>query len=96
MYTKARPSKPHNRTVSSLPPRSIAQQGLLEKEQVGVAPKPSYNVFDWLGHNAEEDLHAHLDTRHTLASSKKNDVLAFSPVHDEINEIRKRLNKSAA
>ena len=30
------------------------------------------------------------------ASSKKNNVPAFSPVHDEINELRKRLDKLAA
>ena len=29
-------------------------------------------------------------------SSKKNDVLAFSHLHDEINELRKRLDKLAA
>ena len=28
-----------------------------------------------------------------MASSKKNDVLTFSPMHDEINELQKRLDK---
>ena len=45
------------------------------------------NVFDQLGQNVEEDLRIHLDARRTLASSKKNDVPTFSPVHDEINEL---------
>ena len=31
-----------------------------------------------------------------LASSKKNDVPAFSLVHDEINELKKRLDKLVA
>ena len=53
-------------------------------------------MFDLLGQNAEEDLRARLDARRTSTSSKKNEVLAFSPVHDEINELRKRLDKLAA
>ena len=61
-----------------------------------MAPKLSHNVFDRLGHKAEEDLRDHVDARHTSTSSKKNDVPAFSPVHDEINELRKRLDKLAA
>ena len=96
MHTKAGPSRPHNGTVSGLPPGSIAPQGSQEKEQAEVAPKLSHNVFDRLGHNAEEYLHAHLDARRTSASSKKNNVPAFSLVHDEINELRKRLDKLAA
>ena len=66
------------------------------KKQTRGASKPSRNVFDRLGQNAEEDLRAHLDARQTLASSKKNDVAALSPVHDEINELRKRLDKLVA
>ena len=54
------------------------------------------NVFDQLGQNAEEDLRIHLDARRTSASSKKNDVPTFSPMHDEINELRKWLDKLAA
>ena len=38
----------------------------------------------------------HLDARRTLASSKKNDMPTFSPMHNEINELRKQLNKLAA
>ena len=38
----------------------------------------------------------HLDTRRTSVSSKKNDVLTFSLVQDEINELKKRLDKLAA
>ena len=61
-----------------------------------MTPRLSRNVFDRLGHNAGEDLHAHLEERHTAASSKKNDVSAFSLVHEKINELRKRLDKLAA
>ena len=96
MHTKVGPSKPHNGVVSGLPLRSLAQQGLPEKEQVGVTPRPSRDVFNQLGHNAGEYLRAHLDARRTLASSKKNDVPTFSPVHDEINELKKMLDKLAA
>ena len=46
--------------------------------------------------NTEEDLCAHLDARRTSASSKKNDMPTFSPMHDEINELRKRLDKLVA
>ena len=45
------------------------------------------NIFYQLRQNAEEDLGIHLDARRTSASSKKNDVPTFSPMHDEINEL---------
>ena len=54
------------------------------------------NVFDRLGQNTEEDLVPHLEAKRTSRSSKKNDVLNFSPMHDEIHELRKRLDKLAA
>ena len=54
------------------------------------------HVFDRLCHNAEEDLRVHLDARKMLAVSKKNDMPTFFPVHDEINELQKRLDKLAA
>ena len=54
------------------------------------------NVFDRLSQNVEEDLHAHLEARRTSASSKKEDVPTFSPMHDKINELRKRLDNLAA
>ena len=53
-------------------------------------------MFNRLGQNAEEDLRVHLDARITSASSKKNDVPTFAHVHDEINELRKRLDKLIA
>ena len=38
------------------PPTEVRRlQGSQEKEHAGVAPKSSHNVFDRLGHNAEED-----------------------------------------
>ena len=54
------------------------------------------NVFNRLGQNAEEDLRAHLEARRTSTSSKKNNVPIFSPMHDEINELRKKLDKLVA
>ena len=44
----------------------------------------------------EEDLRAHLEARRTSTSSKKNNVPIFSPMHDENNELRKRLDKLVA
>ena len=41
-------------------------------------------------------MRVHLDARRTSASSKKNDMPTFSPIHDEINELRKWLDKLAA
>ena len=96
MHTKVGPSRPYNETISGLSPRFVAPQGSQEKEQTGGAPKPSHNVFDRLDQNAEEDLRVSLDARQTSASSKKNDVPAFSSVHDEINELKKTLDKLAA
>ena len=74
----------------------MAPLGSQENEQTGEGEKPARNVFNRLGQNAEEDLHIHLDARRTSASSKKNDAPAFSPVHDEINELRKWLDKLVA
>ena len=93
---KAGPSKPYNRAVSDLPPRSAAPFRSQEKKQTGGGPKPTRNVFDRLGQNIEENLCVHLDARRTSVSSKKNDVPLFSPMHDEINELRKRLDKLVA
>ena len=96
MNTKAGPSRPHNKAVSGLPPRSIAPLKSQEKERTRGGPKPTSNVFDRLGQNTEEDLCVHLDARRTSTLSKKNDVPTFSPMHDEINELRKWLEKLAA
>ena len=81
--------------VSGLRPRSTAPPGSQKRERTGGGPKPTRNVFDRLGQNAEEDLRVHLDARRTSTSSKKNDVPTFSPIHHEINELRKRLDKLA-
>ena len=53
-------------------------------------------MFDRLGQSAEEDLYDHLQAGRTSASSKKNDMPTFSPMHDEINELKKRLDCLAA
>ena len=54
-------------------------------------------MLDRPDQNNEEDLRTHLDARLTSTSSKKKDeVPAFSLVNDEINELRKRLDKLAA
>ena len=96
MNTKVGPSRPYNETVLGLPLRSITPQGSQEKERTRGGPKPTRNVFDRLGQNAEEDLCAHLEARRMTASSKKNDMPTFSPMYDEINELKKRLDKLAA
>ena len=90
---KVGPSRPYNEVVSGLLPRSATPLGSQEKERTGGGQKPARNVFDRLGQNTEEDLRIHLDARRTSASSKKNHLPSFSPMHDEINELRKRLDK---
>ena len=95
MNTKAGPSRPYNEAVSGLPLSSIVPLRSQEKERTRGGPKPTRNVFDRLCQNAEEDLRVHLDARRTLASSKKNNVPTFSPMHEEINKLRKRLDKLA-
>ena len=82
--------------VLGLPPGSVAPPGSQEKERTGGGLKQTRNMFDRLGQNAEEDLRVHLDARRTSTSSKKNDMPTFSPVHDEINELRKQLDKLGA
>ena len=94
--TKAGLSRPYNEVVSGLPPRSAAPLRSYKRERTGGGPKPTHNFFDRLGQNAEEDLCVHLDARRTSASLKKNDMPTFSPINDEINELRKRLDKLAA
>ena len=61
--TKAGSSRPYNEAVSGLPPRSAAPLRSQKKERTGGGPKPTLNVFDRLGQNAEEDLRVHLDAR---------------------------------
>ena len=67
-----------------------------EKERTRGRLKPTRNMLDRLGQNAEEDLRVHLDARRTSTLSKKNDMPTFSPMHDEINELMKQLDKLAA
>ena len=94
--TKAGPSKPYNEVVLGLPLRFEAPLKSQEKERTRGGPKPTRNVFDQLGQKAKEDLRVHLDDRQTSASSKKNNVPLFFPMHAEINELRKWLDKLAA
>ena len=94
--TKAGPSKPYNEAVLGLPPRSAVPFWSQEKKRTRRGPKPTRNAFDRLGQNAKEDLRVHLDARRRSASSKKNDVPPFSPMHEEINKLRKQLDKLVA
>ena len=80
--TKAGPSKPHYEVVPDLLRRPAVPPRSQEKERTERGPKPGRNVFDRLGQNAEEDLRIHLDAGRTSASSKKNDVPTFTPMHD--------------
>ena len=42
-------------------------------------------------------MHTHLETRHTLATSRKRgEELVISPVNDKINELKARLEKLVA
>ena len=65
-----------------------------ENEPTEDAPRPSHNVFDQLGQNKDEDMRTHLDASHNSATSKRKDnPSSFSPLNDEINKLRERLEK---
>ena len=54
-------------------------------------------MFDRIGRNKDEDMRTHLDARHNLATSRRrDDPPTFSPLNDEINELRDRLEKLMA
>ena len=66
-------------------------------ELIGNALRPSHNVFDLLGRNKDEDMHTHLDARHNSATSRRiHNPPTFSPLNDEIKELRDRLEKLVA
>ena len=59
--------------------------------------RPSCYVFDRLGQDRRDDMWTHLDERHASVTSKKRqEGVVVSPVNDEINELRARLEKLAA
>ena len=68
-----------------------------EREPIEDALRPSRNVFDRLGRNRDEDMHTYLEARHNSETSKKREgLLVISPINDEINEPRARLEKFSA
>ena len=90
-------SQTQNKTASSRPTRPEAPMKLCEMEQTEDALRPSHNVFDRLGRNKDEDMRNHLEARRNSATSRRRDDLStFSPIDDEINELRDRLKKLAA
>ena len=61
------------------------------------ALRPSSNVFDRLGRSREEDMHTHLEVRHTSVTSIRRELLpVISLINDEINKLRARLKKLVA
>ena len=68
-----------------------------EMEITKDALRPSHNVFDRLGRSRGEDMHTHLEARRTsITSIKREELPVVSPINDEINELRAKLEKLAA
>ena len=68
------------------------ERGIIED-----AYRPSCNMFNRLGRSREEDMCTHLEARCTSATFKRRgEEPVISPVNDEINELRARLEKLAA
>ena len=90
-------SQPHNKTASGRPHRPEAPTRSWENEPIRDALKPARNVFDRISRNRDEDIRTYLEARHNSTTSKKRDDLpAFSPLNNEINELRDRLKKPGA
>ena len=59
--------------------------------------RPSRNVFDRLDQDRRADMRTHLDVRRASAiSRRRQEEVVVSPINDEINELRARLEKLAA
>ena len=68
-----------------------------EREITEDALKLSCNIFDRLGRSIGEDMLTHLEAKYTSVTSKRReDLPVVSPINDEINELRARLEKLAA
>ena len=68
-----------------------------EREITEDALRLSCNVFDRLGRSKGEDMTTYPEARHTLVTSRRReDLPVVSPINNEINELRVRLEKLAA
>ena len=68
-----------------------------EKEPIKDALRLLRNIFDRLGQSRGEDMRTHLEARHNSATSRRREDLSIvSPINDEINELKARLEKLAA
>ena len=65
-----------------------------ENEIIKDALRPLHNVFNRLGQSRGEDMRTHLEARRTsVTSRRREDLSVVSPINDEINELRARLEK---
>ena len=96
-HNKARTSRPQNKTASGRPTRLEAPMKSRERELTEDALRLSHNVFDLLGRNIDEDMRTYLEARYNSATSRRrDDHPTFSPINDEINELRDMLEKLVA
>ena len=96
-HNEAGPSRPQDKAASSRTMRPRATAKLQEKGIMEDPICPSRNVFDRLSQNRGEDMCTHLNARRTLVTSRRRQEEAVvSPVNDEINKLRARLEKLAA
>ena len=70
---------------------------LQEREPTKDAFRSPHNVFDRLGKNRDKDMLTHLEARHnSVTSRRREDLPIVSPINDEINKLRVRLEKLVA
>ena len=96
-HDEAGPSRPQNIFTSgcSTKPDTIAKSRAREPTEDVLKLSP--NVFDQLGRSICEDMCTHLEARrNSVTSRRREDLPIISPINDEINELRARLEKLVA
>ena len=90
-------SEPQNKTALGHTTRPEAPMKSWEREPTEDALRLSRNIFDQLGRNRDKDMRTHLEAKCDSATSRRReDIPIVSPINDEINELKARLEKVAA
>ena len=88
---------PQKRTASG---HTVRPRATTRSQEKGVTDDPnrsSYDVFDRHDQDRRKDMRTHLDARRASATSRRRqEEVVVSPINDEINELRARLEKLAA
>ena len=91
------PSRPQNISASGRTTRPDTVTKSREREPTEDALRPLRNIFERLGRSRGEDMRTHLEARrNSMTSKRREDLLIVSPINDEINELRARLEKLEA